>query len=380
MADATTRRNTDGVSMLLPRVKPEHAPYRISGGLIRLGGVSYGIAAEVKDPTGSVWALLQSMDGSRTVDEVVARVLELRPGESADAVRDGVELFIRSGYVEDAGAPAPVELSERDKERYDRGRMYFRWLDLTPRTSSWEPQLALRRARVTVVGVGGTGGNAALALAASGVGRLHCVDCDTVELSNLNRQILYREEDIGLPKVDAAVRALGRLNGDIEIDGRHLRIRGVDDVLPLADDCDVLVLTADRPAELRVWTNRACLATGTPWVEAGYHGPLASVTAFVPGKSACWECLRAAQDARHETVGAHQGDTPHRGEAVANAVGAPSAGISGYLAAHAVLGLVTGVAPVPPGRVHGINLSELAEPFVLDDPRRPDCPACGNRG
>jgi molybdopterin/thiamine biosynthesis adenylyltransferase len=365
-------------SMERPRIKPEHAPYRIADGRIRLGGVSYGIAAEVKDPTGSVWTLLESMDGTRSVADIVASVLELHPGESADSVRAGVDLFIRSGYVEDAGALDPAELTERERERYDRGRMYFRWLDLTPRASSWEPQLALRRARVTVVGVGGTGGSAALALAASGVGRLFCVDDDTVELSNLNRQILYREDDIGRPKADAAVHALRRLNSDIEIDGSRQRIQGIDDVVPLAAGCDVLLLSADRPPELRIWTNRACLKTGTRWVEAGYHGPVASVSAFVPGESACWECLRAAQDERHEATGANPDDARRRGAAVANAVGAPSAGISGYLAAHAVLGLLTGVAPVPPGRLHGVNLSALADPLVLADPRRLDCPACAD--
>lgn len=68
-------------------------------------------------------------------------------------------------------------------------------LDLTPRASTWEPQERLRRALVTVIGVGGTGGVAALALAASGVGRLHCVDPDVVELSNLSRQVIYTEDD-----------------------------------------------------------------------------------------------------------------------------------------------------------------------------------------
>jgi molybdopterin/thiamine biosynthesis adenylyltransferase len=377
MADTTTMT---GVRMARPRVKPEHAPYRISDGRIRLGGVTYGIAAEVSDSTGSVWTLLSSMDGTRSVAEIVARVLELHPDESAEAVHAGVDLFVGSGYVEDAAAPDPVELTERDRERYDRSRMYFRWLDRTPRVSSWEPQLALRRARVTVVGVGGTGGAAALALAASGVGRLHCVDHDVVELSNLNRQVLYREEDIGLPKVDAAVRALRRLNGDIEIDGRRMQLRGLDDIVPLAAECDVLLLSADRPPELRIWTNRACLQTGTRWVEAGYHGPVASVSAFVPGESPCWECLRAAQDERHWAIGANPHDSEQRGAVVANAVGAPSAGISGYLAAHAVLGLLTGVAPVPPGHVHGVNLSALGDPLVLADPRRPDCPACGELG
>lgn len=364
------------VVMRLPRVKPEHAPYRISDGRIRIGGVSYGIAAEIKDPTGSVWTLLESMDGTRDVDEIVDRVVGLHPVESAAAVSAGLRQFIDSGYVEDAGAPDPVELTERDKQRYDRARDYYRWLDLTPRASSWDPQVRLRNARVTVVGIGGTGGVAALALAASGVGHLHCVDPDVVELSNLCRQVLYTEDDLGVPKVDAAVARLRRLNSDIEVSGERRRIGSVEDVIPLARDCDVLLLTADRPPEVRVWTNRACLAARRPWVDAGYHGPLVQVGVYVPGIGGCWECMRAAMRDQHYAVGGNPVDAPDRGVAVAHAVAAAPAGFSGYLAAHQVTALLTGVPVVTPGQIQAVNLGALDAPFTQADPQRPDCPAC----
>jgi molybdopterin/thiamine biosynthesis adenylyltransferase len=77
----------------------------------------------------------------------------------------------------------------------------------------------LRASRVTVVGVGGTGGVAALALAAAGVGQLHCVDPDVVDLSNLGRQVVYTEDDTGRPKVGGAVARLRRLNADIAVSG-----------------------------------------------------------------------------------------------------------------------------------------------------------------
>jgi ThiF family protein len=244
------RGSGDGV-MRRPRVKPEHAPHRLSGGRIRIGGVSYGIAAEISDPDGS-------------------------------------------GYLEDAAAPDPAELSDRDKERYDRARGYYRWLDLTPRASTWEPQVKLAGARVTVVGVGGTGGVAALALAAAGVGRLHCVDPDHVELSNLSRQVLYTEDDIGVAKADAAVARLRRLNTDISVSAERLRIGSVEDVLPLARDCDVLLLSADKPPEVRVWTNRACLAAGRPWVDsAGNAGPCG------PTAGCCWPAPRPPSRSRY---------------------------------------------------------------------------------
>jgi molybdopterin-synthase adenylyltransferase len=366
--------------MRRPRVKPEHAPYRIADGRIRIGGMTYGIAAEVTDPNGSVWTLLQSMDGHHSVDEIVAQVVQTHPGESAETVHAAVQRFVEAGYVEDIGAADPEELTGQDKERYDRGRAYFRWLDLTPRASTWEPQVALRRARVTVIGMGGTGGVAAMALAASGVGQLRCVDSDVVELSNLNRQVLYTEGDIDRPKVDAAVDRLRALNSTVDVGGVRQRITGVDDVAGFAKECDVLVLSADRPTDLRVWTNRACLDAGTPWIDAGYHGPLLQVACYVPGEGACWECLRMADAERHREVGVVYEDTVGRNAAIANAVAAPSAGISGYLAAHYALALITGVPPVPAGRMYAVNLVALDAPFMIADPRRPDCPACGEPG
>ncbi|MBY8871437.1 ThiF family adenylyltransferase [Micromonospora sp. PLK6-60] len=363
--------------MRRPRVKPEHHPYRVDGG-VRIGGPTYGIAAEVADPSGAVWTLLQAMDGTRGVDRIVRRVRDAHPAESPEAIRAALARFVESGYVEDAGAPDPPELTERDKERFDRSRAYFRWMDLTPRASTWEPQVALRRARVTLVGLGGTGGVAALALAASGVGRLVCVDADVVELSNLNRQVLYTEQDIGLAKVDAAVARLRGLNSAVEVTGVRQRVGCADDVAALAKECDVLVLSADRPQpDVRIWTNRACLATGTAWVDAGYHGPLVQVGSYVPGAGPCWECVRAADGDRHRAVGIEYADTALRNAAVANAVAAPSAGISGYLAAHHALALITGVPARPPGRVDAVNLMALDATFTLDDPRRADCPACG---
>lgn len=354
--------------MSRPRVKPEHAPYRIPDGRIRIGGLSYGPAGEIADPDGWVWSLLKAMDGTKQPDEIVATVLSSHPGLQEATVMAGAQQLVNSGYVEDAGAAPPDCLTERDLRRYDRALGYYRWLDGTPRASSWEPQALLRRAAVTVLGVGGTGGVAALALAASGVGHLHCVDPDLVELSNLCRQVLYTEDDIGEPKADAAVRRLGRLNSDIKVTGERLRVRSIADVEPLARDCDVLLLAADQPSDVRIWTNRACLAARRPWVSAGYHGPQVKAGSFIPGDGACFECLLASDADRHADA--------KRGAAIAHAVAATSAGISGYLAAHLVISLVTGVPRAAGGRFDAVNLAALDAPFSVRGQRHPCCPAC----
>ncbi|MGW8746426.1 ThiF family adenylyltransferase [Streptomyces sp. NPDC055794] len=376
-------------AMRRPRIKPEHRAYRTVDGHVRIGSVVHGIGAEVRDPDGWVWTLVEAMDGTRAPAGVVAEVARRHPGlrlpepDIAQAMAD----LTGAGYVEDAGAEPPAELSERERERYGRSMTLMRWMDLTPRPSAWEPQVLLRRARVLLVGVGGTGGAAARDLVASGVGRLHCVEPDVVELSNLNRQTLFREHDLGRPKIDAVLASLRALNPDTTVTGERREVRGPGDLADLLTGgpatgagYDALLLAADRPPAIRRWANRVCLASGTPWAEAGYRGPLVGVGVFTPGRGACWECLRDAEIERRDLRLA-----PGQDEDVAsprmpwNPANAVTAGLSGGLLAHAALMLLCGVPRIEPGCRFGLNLMLPGEPVEQRAERRPDCPACGAR-
>jgi molybdopterin/thiamine biosynthesis adenylyltransferase len=218
---------------------------------------------------------------------------------------------------------------------------------------------------------------AALALAASGIGRLHCIDADTVELSNLNRQALYTEDDLGKPKADAALPRLRQLNSDIEITAERLEIASQDDCAAAVAGCDLFALCADEPDDLRIWANRACLAAGVPWVDGGYHGPLVTVGVYVPGTGACWECLRAGELARLDLPA---GDSEDLVRGMPRAPGHPatavSAGLSGQLVAYLAMALLTGTSQVTPGTVYGINLMVPGDQVVIEHPRRSGCPAC----
>ncbi|MFI5960300.1 HesA/MoeB/ThiF family protein [Cryptosporangium sp. NPDC051539] len=344
---------------------------------VRIGGSVYGIGGEVHDRTGAVWTLLTAMDGTRTDEELVAHVTGTHPGERADAVRRAIDVFAVSGHVEDTTVPDPPQLSERERERYDRGMRFYRWASMDPTATRWTPQLRLRAARVTVVGVGGTGGSAALALAASGFGAIHCVDRDVVELSNLNRQFLFTEADIGRAKVEVAVERLQAMNSDIRVTGESLSLTGTEDFRPLLAGCDLLVLAADQPGAIRAWANRACLDAQTPWVDAGYHGPIPYATAYLPGHGACYECGWLTEYERHAAAGiAGEYTVERRGS---NAVCAPTAGLSGHLAAHLAIAVASRVLPVRSGQTYGLNVLAPDQHFVLSPDRRADCPACGDR-
>jgi molybdopterin/thiamine biosynthesis adenylyltransferase len=367
--------------MRRPQIKPEHAPYLTAGNTVRIGGGVLGIAAEMTDPGGWLWSLVRATDGTSAPGQIVRQVCRRHPGASAAEVQDALDALIAEGYVEDAAAAEPTDLTAEEQERYDRGMQYYRWVDLTPRSSPWDVQRMLKRARVAMIGLGGTGATAALALAASGVGRLHCIDADIVSLSNLNRQALYTGDDLGRPKAEAAVARLRRVNSDIEISAEQTMIGSREELARACAGFDLLALCADQPDELRIWANRACLAARMRWVDGGYHGPLITAAAYTPGTGACWECLRAGERRRLGLSAVPASDVVqqlHR--APGHPATAMSAGLSGHLVAHLAVALLTGASPVTPGALVGFNLMMPGDAVTVWHPRQPDCPACGTPG
>ncbi len=127
-----------------------------------------------------------------------------------------------------------------------------------------EGQERLRAARALVIGAGGLGCPAALYLAASGVGRLTIVDSDRVDLTNLQRQILYRTDSVGSPKVDAARATLGAVNPEVELVTLEKRLQPGD--LPdLVSGADIVLDCSDNFAT-RHAINRACVQHAKPLV------------------------------------------------------------------------------------------------------------------
>ncbi|MGM1058940.1 HesA/MoeB/ThiF family protein [Saccharothrix sp. Mg75] len=323
-------------------------------------------------------ALITALDGERTVDQVAHDMRRVFPDRSERDVRAAISDLIRAGYVEDAAEVAPGELSEAEWKRYDRGRRLWRWMDRTPRRTSWDVQLLLKRAAVLVVGIGGVGSTAALSLVMSGVGRVHCVEPDMVELSNLNRQVLFADADVGRFKVDVAVERLRAHNSDVVVTGERAVVGSLAALQALAEGFDVVLLAADRPSVIRRWANRAYLETGTAWVHGGYHGPQAIVGLYRPGSGPCYECLYAEQKTRPTPMPVRTPWPAVTRQPRQHAVNAVTAGITGHLAAHAVMSLITGVPALPANREYGLNLVTLDECVArgVAEPS-PRCRACG---
>ncbi len=172
-------------------------------------------------------------------------------------------------------------LTGKEKEKYDRQMMLYGFGE--------EGQEKLKRAKVFIAGAGGLGSPVAIYLAAAGVGTLRIADHDTVEMSNLNRQVLHWEKDIGAKKVDSAAAKLRKLNPDIVIETIAGEITGAN-VSRLVGDSDLIVDAMDSlPA--RYILNKAALDKGIPFFHGAVYGFEGRVMTVIPGRTACLNCL-----------------------------------------------------------------------------------------
>ena len=150
-------------------------------------------------------------------------------------------------------------------------------------------QNRLKEATALIAGLGGLGSPLALYLAAVGVGHLQLVDKDTVELSNLNRQILHWDSDVGRKKARSAVDKVAKINPTTQVEAFDLTIDD-NNVCEVTKDCDI-ILDAMDTFSVRYMLNRAAIDRNIPLIHGavyGYEGRLATI---IPGQSACLNCI-----------------------------------------------------------------------------------------
>jgi molybdopterin/thiamine biosynthesis adenylyltransferase len=172
-------------------------------------------------------------------------------------------------------------LSKKELERYDRQIMI-------PGFGA-AGQEKLKKAKVFIAGAGGLGSPVAIYLAAAGIGTLRIADHDTVELSNLNRQVLHWNKDIGREKVASAAAKLKKLNPQIRIEPIGKTITE-DNAAGLVADSDLIVDAMDN-LPTRYLLNRTAIAKNIPFFHGAVYGFEGRAMTVIPGKSACLNCL-----------------------------------------------------------------------------------------
>jgi adenylyltransferase/sulfurtransferase len=247
-----------------------------------------------------------------------------------------------------------MSLSDRERERYQR--------HLALAEIGAAGQERLRAARVLVVGAGGLGSPAAIYLAAAGCGTLGLVDVDRVELSNLQRQVLFDSSAVGRPKVEAASEHLAALNPEVRLVPHALRLQA-DNVRELFSHYDLVIDGTDRLAT-RYLINDACVILRKPLVSAAIHRFEGHLMTYVPDRGPCYRCV---------FPNSAEGMVANCAEAGVLGV---LPGVLGTLQATEAIKLITGIGTPLVGRLLAYDALDMRfEEFRVA--RRRDCAVCG---
>jgi molybdopterin/thiamine biosynthesis adenylyltransferase/rhodanese-related sulfurtransferase len=270
--------------------------------------------------------------------------------EDVASMNGGITLWKDRGFE----VETPRSLTAEQKERYSRHL-------LLPEVGL-EGQLKLLDAKVLLLGAGGLGAPTALYLAAAGVGTLGVVDDDVVDLSNLQRQVIHKNDGVGVPKVDSAEKAINELNPDVQVVKYQTRL-DASNIMEIIDGYDVIVDGVDN-FPTRYLLNDATVRLGIPVVSASILGFDGQLSVFAPHEGPCYRCLYP---------------TPPPAELApscgANGVLGVLPGVMGLLQAVEVIKLVTGSGEPLIGRL--LLYEALSTSFTeLKVRRDPDCPIC----
>jgi molybdopterin/thiamine biosynthesis adenylyltransferase len=246
-------------------------------------------------------------------------------------------------------------LNDAELLRYNRQILMPQW-DIAA-------QEKIKAAKVLIIGMGGLGCPAALYLASAGVGELWLADFDTVELSNLQRQVLYRDADIGQPKALAAAKHLSEVNPHIQLKP-IIEILNDDNLFELIAQVDAVLDCSDN-FNTRDAVNRACVQADKPLISAAAIGLSGQLSVFYGSRQfPCYRCLYPQADDVAATCSE-------------SGVLASVVGVMGTLQAHEALKCLSGVGEVLYGRLL-LWEADMLTWRTLKFSKDPNCPVCGN--
>ncbi|KFE36737.1 HesA/MoeB/ThiF family protein [Thioclava atlantica] len=255
-----------------------------------------------------------------------------------------------------AGAKPGGGFSEAELDRYARHIML--------REIGGPGQKKLKQAKVLVIGAGGLGAPVLLYLAAAGVGRIGVIDDDVVSNSNLQRQVIHRDADIGMPKVFSAQKAMLALNPHIEVRPYHRRL-GPEEARALIADYDLVIDGSDN-FDTRYMVNAACVATERPLISGAITQWEGQLSLYDPARDApCYACVFPKAPA--------PGLAPSCAEA--GVVGALP-GVVGAMMAAETIKEITGAGASARGRLM-IYDALWGESRQITVKRRAECAVCG---
>ena len=250
-----------------------------------------------------------------------------------------------------------MALTDKQLERYSR--------HITLKEIGVRGQKKLLAAKVLIIGAGGLGAPAAMYLAAAGVGTIGIADCDSVELSNLQRQIIHTTDDIGKPKVQSAAETIESLNPDVEVITYHEYVSSKN-IAAIIAEYDFIIDGADNfPTKFLI--NDACVLGHKPFCHAGILRFEGQLMTYVPDVSPCYRCVFEAPPPKDAVPSCRE----------AGVIGA-MAGIIGTMQALEAVKYITGQGELLTGSMLVFDGLKMEWRKVKLPKRVPTCSICGD--
>lgn len=225
-------------------------------------------------------------------------------------------------------------------------------------------QQKLLQAKVLIIGAGGLGAPAALYLAAAGVGTIGIADADSVELSNLQRQIIHATPDIGRPKAESAKASMQAINPEVQVKAYNIFVNA-ENIVELIADYDFIIDGTDNfPAKFLL--NDACVQAEKPFVHAGIIRFRGQLMTYVPGRGPCYRCIFREPPPPAAVPSCKQ----------AGVIGA-IAGVIGSLEALEAIKYILGIGELLTGSLLTYNALTMSFRKIKLPPPSADCTACG---
>lgn len=264
---------------------------------IIVGG--FGKNTVYDDESGAVKQVFKMINGNYTIAQISEAVSQQYKQFTISDIIELIEDLNSERFIEDSELNGSDILSNYDKERYHRNINFFSSF-IKLNKNKYEVQKKIKNATAGIIGLGGLGSHIVYDLAGLGVGSIKAIEYDKLDLTNLNRQILYDNDQIGQSKAQLAKKRIHDFNPKINFEIFEEQIVSTQQITDFFSDVDFIILVADRPKYLLArWANKAAIELNVPMFCAGLEAQRAMYYTVIPrqtGCVACWQNSVANRD------------------------------------------------------------------------------------
>mmetsp|Transcript_9871 Transcript_9871/g.22780 ORF Transcript_9871/g.22780 Transcript_9871/m.22780 type:complete len:272 (-) Transcript_9871:127-942(-) len=231
----------------------------------------YGQLVQIEDEKCVIWSLLDLLDGTHTYQEILKELMAHYPYLTNELIEQYFRQLLELNVLEDAAVTAHDVLDAYALERWARNIEFFGSI-ASYGDNKFAYQAKIKEAKLCLLGCGGLGTHLLFDLTASGFTNITIVDFDKIELSNLNRQILYHENDVGISKVAQAKKRILQFSKHANIEAVETYLDSQAKIESIIAGHDLVICVADKPTNaIGYWLNGACVRQKIPFINGGLH-------------------------------------------------------------------------------------------------------------